>query len=114
MTIPGIRSSQSIRLTATVVKNLSAASGVAYMRLGAILNLLAAPNPAPNPSPLLSSIFHRSAPALGAHCPTPAAPSTTLASLCFQQSGVSPRAKLPRGRATETLTGKQNVRVAPI
>ena len=39
-------SSQSIRLTAEVVKNLSAASGVAYMRLGAILTFLAAPNPA--------------------------------------------------------------------
>jgi hypothetical protein len=37
----------SIRLTAEVVKNLSAASGVAYIRLGAILTILAAPNPAP-------------------------------------------------------------------
>lgn len=35
------------RLTAEVVKNLSAASGVAYMKSEAILTLLAAPNPAP-------------------------------------------------------------------
>jgi hypothetical protein len=39
--------SATIRLTAEVVKNLSAASGVAYIRLGAILTFLAAPNPAP-------------------------------------------------------------------
>jgi hypothetical protein len=38
---------QTLRLTAEVVKNLIAASGVAYMRLGAILTSLAAPNPAP-------------------------------------------------------------------
>ncbi len=37
----------TLRLTAEVVKNLSAASGVAYMKSGAILTLLAAPNPAP-------------------------------------------------------------------
>ena len=37
----------TLRLTAEVVKNLSAASGVAYMESGAILTLLAAPNPAP-------------------------------------------------------------------
>ena len=36
-----------LRLTAEVDKNLSAASGVAYMKSGAILTLLAAPNPAP-------------------------------------------------------------------
>jgi hypothetical protein len=39
----------TLRLTADSVKNLSAASGVAYIRLGAILALLAAPNPAPKP-----------------------------------------------------------------
>jgi hypothetical protein len=37
----------TLRLTAEVVQNLSAASGVAYVRLGVILTLLAAPNPAP-------------------------------------------------------------------
>jgi len=37
----------TLRLTAKVVKNLSAASGVAYTRLGAIPTFLAAPNPAP-------------------------------------------------------------------
>ena len=37
----------TLRLTAKVVKNLSAASGVAYIRLGAILTFLAAPNLAP-------------------------------------------------------------------
>ena len=37
----------TLRLTAEVVKNLSAASGVAYIRLGAILLSLDAPNPAP-------------------------------------------------------------------
>ena len=36
-----------LRLTAERGKNLSAASGVAYIRLGAILTFLAAPNPAP-------------------------------------------------------------------
>ena len=46
-TDPGMRSSQSIRLTVEEVKNLSAASGVAYIRLGAILTFLAAPNLAP-------------------------------------------------------------------
>ena len=40
----------TLRLTADVIKNLSAASGVAYMKSGAILTLLAAPNPAPNSS----------------------------------------------------------------
>ena len=35
------------RLTAEQVKNLSAVSGVAYRKLGAILTSLAAPNPAP-------------------------------------------------------------------
>ena len=35
------------RLTAEVIKNLRAESGVAYVRLGAILTLLAAPEPAP-------------------------------------------------------------------
>ncbi len=34
-----------LRLTAKDAKNLSTASGVAYMRLGAILTSLAAPNP---------------------------------------------------------------------
>ena len=34
-------------LRAEAVKNLSAASGLAYVRLGAILAFLAAPNPAP-------------------------------------------------------------------
>jgi len=37
----------TLRLTAEVIQNLSAASGVAYMRLGAILASLAAPSPAP-------------------------------------------------------------------
>jgi len=37
----------TLRLTAERDKNLSAASGVAYIRLGAILPLLAAPNLAP-------------------------------------------------------------------
>jgi hypothetical protein len=37
----------SIRLTAEEGKNLNAASGVAYMKIGAILVSLAAPNPAP-------------------------------------------------------------------
>ena len=37
----------TLRLTADCVKNLSAASGVAYIRLGAILLSLVAPNPAP-------------------------------------------------------------------
>jgi hypothetical protein len=38
----------TLRLTAEVVQNLSAASGVAYIKLGAILLSLVAPNPAPN------------------------------------------------------------------
>ena len=49
----------TLRLTAERGKNLSAASGVAYIRLGAILTFLAAPNAAPNPlstSPLLAVI----------------------------------------------------------
>ena len=37
----------TLRLTADRDKNLSAASGVAYIRLGAILTYLAAPNLAP-------------------------------------------------------------------
>ncbi len=37
----------TLRLTAERDKNLSAASGVAYIRLGAILTFLAAPNLAP-------------------------------------------------------------------
>jgi len=37
----------TLRLTAERDKNLSAASGVAYIRRGAILTFLAAPNPAP-------------------------------------------------------------------
>jgi hypothetical protein len=37
------------RLTAEVVKNLSALSGVAYEKLGAIRTSLAAPNLAPKP-----------------------------------------------------------------
>jgi hypothetical protein len=37
----------TLRLTAEEVKNLSALSGVAYRKLGAILAFLAAPNPAP-------------------------------------------------------------------
>ena len=37
----------TLRLTADEVKNLSAASGVAYTISGAILASLAAPNPAP-------------------------------------------------------------------
>lgn len=38
----------TLRLTAEAVKNLSALSGVAYKKSGAILRSLAAPNPAPN------------------------------------------------------------------
>jgi len=37
----------TLRLTAEVAKNLSALSGVAYKKIGAILISLAAPNPAP-------------------------------------------------------------------
>jgi len=37
----------TLRLTADEVKNLSAASGVAYRKFGAILTSLVAPNPAP-------------------------------------------------------------------
>ncbi len=37
----------TLRLTAEVIKNLSALSGVAYMHFGAILASLTAPNPAP-------------------------------------------------------------------
>jgi len=37
----------TLRLTAEVVKNLSAVSGVAYRKFGAILIFLTAPNPAP-------------------------------------------------------------------
>jgi hypothetical protein len=37
----------TLRLTAEEIKNLSAASGVAYTKFGAILTSLAAPNPAP-------------------------------------------------------------------
>jgi hypothetical protein len=37
----------TLRLTAEVVKNLRALSGVACKKLGAILTFLAAPNPAP-------------------------------------------------------------------
>lgn len=37
------------RLTAEEVKNLSALSGVAYQKFGAILPSLVAPNPAPKP-----------------------------------------------------------------
>jgi hypothetical protein len=37
----------TLRLTAEAVKNLSALSGVAYKKIGAILIFLAAPNPAP-------------------------------------------------------------------
>jgi hypothetical protein len=40
----------TLRLTAESGKNLSALSGVAYTKLGAILTSLAAPNPAPNGS----------------------------------------------------------------
>jgi hypothetical protein len=40
--------SRSIRLAAEVVKNLSAASGIAYKKFGAILTSLRAPNAAPN------------------------------------------------------------------
>ena len=37
----------TLRLTAEAVKNLSALSGVAYQKMGAILTFLVAPNPAP-------------------------------------------------------------------
>jgi hypothetical protein len=36
----------TLRLTAEAVKNLSALSGVAYKKVGAILTFLVAPNPA--------------------------------------------------------------------
>ena len=39
----------TLRLTAVVKKNLSALSGVAYKKLGAILSSVVAPNPAPKP-----------------------------------------------------------------
>ncbi len=45
---PRPRMTSTLRLTAEVVENLSAASGVAYIRLGAILLSLVAPNPAPH------------------------------------------------------------------
>jgi len=38
----------TLRLTAEDAKNLSALSGVAYKKVGAILTFLVAPNPAPN------------------------------------------------------------------
>jgi hypothetical protein len=44
-------------LTAEEGNNLSAASGVAYIRLGAILTFLPAPNPAPKPVPGKSMVF---------------------------------------------------------
>jgi hypothetical protein len=47
----------TLRLTAEAVKNLSAASGVAYIRLGAILTFLVAPNPAPKLVPGRSTVF---------------------------------------------------------
>jgi hypothetical protein len=44
---PGRIEPTACRLTAEEVKNLSALSGVAYKKLGAILTFLPAPNPAP-------------------------------------------------------------------
>ena len=45
--ISDVGTTTTLRLTAEAVKNLSAASGVAYRRFGAILTSLVAPNPAP-------------------------------------------------------------------
>jgi hypothetical protein len=50
--MPGIRTA-TLRLTAELIANLSALSGVAYRELGAILTSLVAPNPAPNLSLLV-------------------------------------------------------------
>jgi hypothetical protein len=41
----------TLRLTADEIKNLSALSGVAYKKTGAILHPLVAPNPAPKLKP---------------------------------------------------------------
>ena len=49
----------TLRLTAEAVKNLSAASGVAYIRRGAILTFLAAPNLAPNQLPTTGTLRQR-------------------------------------------------------
>jgi len=58
----------TLRLTAEVAKNLSAASGVAYIRLGAILTLIAAPNAAPTLVTGENSAFAaNSKPELAAH-----------------------------------------------
>ena len=38
----------TLRLTAEEIQNLSALSGVAYKKVGAVFPFLAAPNPAPN------------------------------------------------------------------
>src|SRR5260370_42038511 len=40
----------TLRLTAEMIKNLSALSGVAYKKIGAILPPLVSPNPAPKAS----------------------------------------------------------------
>ncbi len=47
--LPGLDSFElaTLRLTAEMIKNLSALSGVAYKKIGAILPSLVAPNPAP-------------------------------------------------------------------
>ena len=42
--------STTLRLTAEMLKNLSALSGVAYEKLGAIFPSLVAPTPAPTPA----------------------------------------------------------------
>ena len=41
---------QTLRLTAEMIENLSALSGVAYEKLGAVFPFLAAPKPAPTPA----------------------------------------------------------------
>ena len=46
--LPGLDSElAALRLTAEMIENLSALSGVGYKKIGAILPSLAAPNPAP-------------------------------------------------------------------
>ena len=48
----------TLRLTAEVDENLSALSGVAYKKLGAILTLVAAPNPAPKDAFRINTRHH--------------------------------------------------------
>ena len=45
----------TLRLTAEMIENLSALSGVAYEKLGAVFPFLVAPNPAPTVMPAIGS-----------------------------------------------------------